>query len=119
MTIIFSTRALTAKAPQVYFEALDDALLVRVAEKVTERIGHHQNYTFHDKAPDGVTPIVLEDVGPPATTASLDDVVNNLHAASDESLAACRQALRDACGNYTQALELLRARAARRDMGRF
>ena len=128
MIIIFSTIPRAYPQIRVYFEAPDDALLVRVVEKVTEQIGQHLNYVFHDKAPDGATPIFLEDVGPPATTTPLDEttdspdettVVNNLRAASAESWAACRQALRDADGDYDQALELLRIRAARRDMGRF
>lgn len=124
MTIIFSTHPRAYPAIRVYFEAPADALLVRVVEKVTEQIGQHLNYVFHDKAPDGATPIFLEDVGPPATTAPLDEttdltVVINLRAASAESWAACRQALRDADGDYANALELLRIRAARRDMGRF
>ena len=123
MTILFSTTKPASPACQqparIYFEAPDDALLARVTEKVAELMGRHLSYTFHDKVPDGVTPIVLEDVGPPATTTQPEDVVNNLHAASDESLAACRQALRDAGGDYEQALALLRTRAARRDLGRF
>ncbi len=122
MTILFSTTKPASPACQpparIYFEAPDDALLVRVVEKVTEQIGQHLNYVFHDKAPDGATPIVLEDVGPSAPTDETT-VVNNLRAASAESRAACRQAFCDADGDYDQALELLRIRAARRDMGRF
>ena len=92
MTIIFSTIPRAYPAIRVYFEAPADALLVRVVEKVTEQIGQHLNYVFHDKAPDGVTPIFLEGVGPPATTTPLDEttVVNKLRAASAESWAACR-----------------------------
>ena len=66
MTIIFSTLTRAHPTTRFYFEAPADALLVRVAEKVTEWIGNHQNYCFHDKAPDGVTPIILEGVGPSA-----------------------------------------------------
>ena len=122
MTILFSTTKPASPACQpparIYFEAPDDALLARVTEKVAELMGRHLSYIFHDEAPGGVTPIILEDVGPAAPTDETH-VVNNLRAASAESWAACRQALRDADGDYDQALELLRIRAARRDMGRF
>lgn len=70
MPIIFSTTTPASPACQpparIYFEAPDDALLARVTEKVAERMGRHLSYTFHDEAPGGVTPIILEDVGPSA-----------------------------------------------------
>ena len=70
MPIIFSTVAPASQAcpppARVYFEAPDDALLARVTEKVAELMGRHLSYTFHDEAPGGVTPIILEDVGPSA-----------------------------------------------------
>ena len=70
MPIIFSTTTPASPACQpparIYFEAPDDALLARVTEKVAEMMGRHLSYTFHDEAPGGVTPIILEDVGPSA-----------------------------------------------------
>ena len=70
MPIIFSTTTPASPACQpparIYFEAPDDALLARVTEKVAELVGRHLSYTFHDEAPGGVTPIILEDVGPSA-----------------------------------------------------
>ena len=70
MTILFSTTKPASPACQppvrIYFEAPDDALLARVTEKVAELMGRHLSYVFHDEAPGGVTPIVLEDVGPSA-----------------------------------------------------
>ena len=70
MTILFSTTKPASPACQpparIYFEAPDDALLARVTEKVAELMGRHLSYIFHDEAPGGVTPIVLEDVGPSA-----------------------------------------------------
>jgi hypothetical protein len=70
MPIIFSTTTPASPAcrppARIYFEAPDDALLARVTEKVAEQMGRHLSYTFHDEAPSGVTPIILEDVGPSA-----------------------------------------------------
>lgn len=70
MPIIFSTTTPASSACQpparIYFVAPDDALLARVTEKVAEQMGRHLSYTFHDEAPSGVTPIILEDVGPSA-----------------------------------------------------
>ena len=70
MPIIFSTTTPASPAYQpparIYFAAPDDALLARVTEKVAEQMGRHLSYTFHDEAPSGVTPIILEDVGPSA-----------------------------------------------------
>ena len=84
MPIIFSTTTPTSPACQpparIYFEAPDDALLARVTEKVAERMGRHLSYTFHDEAPGGVTPIILEDVGPSAPPVETT-VVNYPHAA--------------------------------------
>ena len=84
MPIIFSTIAPARPAcpppARVYFEAPDDALLARVTEKVAERMGRHLSYTFHDEAPGGVTPIILEDVGPSAPPVETT-VVNYPHAA--------------------------------------
>lgn len=84
MPIILSTTTPASPACQpparIYFEAPDDALLARVTEKVAERIGRHLSYTFHDEAPGGVTPIILEDVGPSAQPVETT-VVNYPHAA--------------------------------------
>ena len=84
MPIIFSTIAPARPAcpppARAYFEAPDDALLARVTEKVAEQMGRHLNYVFHDEAPGGVTPIILEDVGPPAPPVETT-VVSNLRAA--------------------------------------
>lgn len=84
MPIIFSTTTLASPACQpparIYFEAPDDALLARVTEKVAELMGRHLSYTFHDEAPGGVTPIILEDVGPSAPPVETT-VVNYPHAA--------------------------------------
>lgn len=70
MPIIFSTTTPASPACQpparIYFEAPDDALLARVTEKVAELMGRHLSYVFHDEAPGGITPIILEDVGPSA-----------------------------------------------------
>ena len=82
MTILFSTTKPASPACQpparIYFEAPDDALLARVTEKVAELMGRHLSYVFHDEAPGGVTPIVLEDVGPstlpvPSAAVALSD----------------------------------------------
>ena len=82
MTILFSTTKPASPACQpparIYFEAPDDALLARVTEKVAELMGRHLSYIFHDEAPGGVTPIVLEDVGPstlpvPSAAVALSD----------------------------------------------
>lgn len=84
MPIIFSTTTPASPACQpparIYFEAPDDALLARVTEKVAELVGRHLSYTFHDEAPGGVTPIILEDVGPSAQPVETA-VVNYPHAA--------------------------------------
>ena len=84
MPIIFSTTTLASPACQpparIYFKAPDDALLARVTEKVAELMGRHLSYTFHDEAPGGVTPIILEDVGPSAPPVETT-VVNYPHAA--------------------------------------
>lgn len=84
MPIIFSTTTPASPACQpparIYFEAPDDALLARVTEKVAELMGRHLSYTFHDEAPGGVTPIILEDVGPSAQPVETT-VVNYPHAA--------------------------------------
>ena len=84
MPIIFSTTTPASPACQpparIYFEAPDDALLARVTEKVAELMGRHLSYTFHDEAPGGVTPVVLEDVGPAAQPVETN-VVNYPHAA--------------------------------------
>ena len=89
MPITFSTTTPASPACQpparIYFEAPDDALLARVTEKVAERMGRHLSYTFHDEAPGGVTPIILEDVGPLASPVEAT-VVNYPHA---ESLYNC------------------------------
>ena len=67
MTILFSTTKPACQPPaRIYFVAPDDALLARVTEKVAELMGRHLSYVFHDEAPGGVTPIILEDVGPSA-----------------------------------------------------
>ena len=79
MPIIFSTTTPASPACQPparsYFEAPDDALLARVTEKVAERMGRHLSYAFHDEAPGGVTPIILEDVGPPAQPQAIPDAL--------------------------------------------
>ena len=84
MPIIFSTTTPASPACQpparIYFEAPDDALLARVTERVAELMGRHLSYIFHDKAPGGVTPIILEDVGPSALPVETT-VVNYPHAA--------------------------------------
>ena len=84
MTILFSTTKPASPACQpparIYFEAPDDALLARVTEKVAELMGRHLSYVFHDEAPGGVTPIILEDVGPSALPVETN-VVNYPHAA--------------------------------------
>lgn len=89
MPIIFSTTTPASSACQpparIYFVAPDDALLARVTEKVAEQMGRHLSYTFHDEAPSGVTPIILEDVGPSAPPVEAT-VVNYPHA---ESLYNC------------------------------
>lgn len=83
MPIIFSTTTPASPACQpparIYFEAPDDALLARVTEKVAEMMGRHLSYIFHDEAPGGVTPIILEDVGPSALPVETN-VVNYPHA---------------------------------------
>ena len=82
MTILFSTTKPASPACQlparIYFVAPDDALLARVTEKVAELMGRHLSYIFHDEAPGGVTPIILEDVGPstqpvPSAAVALGD----------------------------------------------
>ena len=77
MTILFSTTKPASPVCQpparIYFEAPDDALLARVTEKVAELMGRHLSYIFHDEAPGGVTPIILEDVGPSAQPAPVLD----------------------------------------------
>lgn len=77
MTILFSTTKPASPACQlparIYFVAPDDALLARVTEKVAELMGRHLSYIFHDEAPGGVTPIVLEDVGPSTQPAPVLD----------------------------------------------
>ena len=81
MTILFSTTKPACQPPaRIYFEAPDDALLARVTEKVAELMGRHLSYTFHDEAPGGVTPIILEDVGPTGRAVG-PTVVNYPHAA--------------------------------------
>lgn len=84
MPIIFSTTTPASPACQpparIYFEAPDDALLARVTEKVAELMGRHLSYIFHDEAPGGVTPIILEDVGPSVQPVETT-VVNYPHAA--------------------------------------
>ncbi len=131
MPIIFSTiptliPVFQPDRTRVFFQAPDDALLANVVAEVARLIGRHQAYMFHEpgEVPAGLVPVVLNlspgrGDSPPLRQPISPEHVQSLRAASAESWAACRQALRDADGDYDQALELLRIRAARRDMGRF
>ena len=106
MTILFSTTKPASPACQpparIYFEAPDDALLARVTEKVAELMGRHLSYVFHDEAPGGVTPIVLEDVGPsalpvPSAAVALGDDLR-------DGLVAISKAVADQDGRAAQAM---------------
>ena len=129
MPIIFSTTTPASPAcpppARIYFEAPDDALLARVTEKVASILGRHQAYTFHEpsEVPDGRVPVVLNlspgrGDSPPLRQPISPEHVQSLRDATDEPLAACCQALRDAGGDRDRAIALLRPQEIRRRSGK-
>ena len=130
MSIIFSTIPTQIPVSQpagarVFFQAPDDALLADVVAEVASILGRHQAYTFHEpsEVPAGLVPVVLNlspgrgDTPPLRQPISLEHV-QSLRDATDEPLAACCQALRDAGGDRDRAIALLRTQEIRRRSGK-
>lgn len=130
MPIIFSTIPTSIPVsrpdqPRVFFQAHDDALLASVVAEVASILGRHQAYVFHEpsEVPAGLVPVVLNlspgrgDIPPLRQPISLEHVQSLLDA-TDEPLAACCQALRDAGGDRDRAIALLRTQEIRRRSGK-
>lgn len=130
MPIIFSTIPTSIPVsrpdqPRVFFQAHDDALLASVVAEVASILGRHQAYVFHEpsEVPDGLVPVVLNlspgrGDSPPLRQPISPEHVQSLRDATDEPLAACCQALRDAGGDRDRAIALLRTQEIRRRSGK-
>ena len=127
MPIIFSTIPTLIPASQpdqarVFFQAPDDALLASVVAEVASILGRHQAYVFHEpsEVPAGRAPVVLNcrSDPPPLRQPISPEHVQSLRDATDEPLAACCQALRDAGGDRDRAIALLRTQEIRRRSGK-